>query len=106
MKKLERYLSILHQVADETEINAEQIVSACKREDVADARALLINLLYEEGILPYPDKRIVGHMSTLCQHLYISVQGQSGFQEDAGNILRECEGGNCEFLKRILLNYQ
>lgn len=71
MKKLERYLSILHQVADETEINAEQIVSACKREDVADARALLINLLYEEGFYPIQISGLSG-ICPRCVNTYIS----------------------------------
>ncbi len=50
MKKRDLFESILSLVEEETELSRTIILSASRQEEVVDARALLINLLSEQGL--------------------------------------------------------
>ena len=52
MYKMKIYMDTLSAVAEETEVDAAKIISGCKEEDVIDARAILIQLLFEQGLYP------------------------------------------------------
>ena len=62
MGKRELFEKILTLVEEETEISRELILSGSKREEVVDARALLISLLHEQGLYPAQ----IGAMTGIC----------------------------------------
>lgn len=62
MGKQETFSRVLSLIEEETEITREYILSGNKREDVVDARALLIQTLYEIGL--YPSQ--IGVLTGIC----------------------------------------
>lgn len=52
MGKQEIFNSVLSFIEEETEVSRDMILSANKREEVVDARALLIYVLYDIGFYP------------------------------------------------------
>ena len=62
MGKKEIFSRVLDLVEDETEVSKELILSGNKKEEVVDARALLIYTLHELGF--YPSQ--IGVMSGIC----------------------------------------
>lgn len=62
MGKQEKFNMVLSLVEEETEIDRTLILSGNKREEVVDARALLLYLLYDMGF--YPSQIAV--MSGIC----------------------------------------
>lgn len=63
MYKMQVYLDTLSAVAEETEVEMGKIISGCKEEEVIDARAILIRLLFEQGLYPIQISRFTG----ICQ---------------------------------------
>ena len=47
MYKVQIFQDVLKAVAEETELDPEKIISACKQEEVVDARALLVSIMNE-----------------------------------------------------------
>lgn len=62
MKKIEIFNRVLSLIEDETEVDRNLILSGNKREEVVDARALLIYILHEQGM--YPTK--IAELSGIC----------------------------------------
>lgn len=62
MGKQETFSRVLSLVEEETEVAREQILSGNKREEVVDARALLIQAMYEVGF--YPSQ--IGALTGIC----------------------------------------
>lgn len=62
MKKLELFNRVLSLIEEETEVNRNLILSGNKREEVVDARSLLIFVLHEQGM--YPQK--IAELSGIC----------------------------------------
>lgn len=62
MKKLELFNRALSLIEEETEVSRDLILSANKKEEVVDARSLLVYTLYEQGI--YPQK--IAELSGIC----------------------------------------
>ena len=60
MYKMQIFQEVISEVIDATEIEKEQILSPCKREEVVDARAVLIKLLSEKGLYPMHISRLTG----------------------------------------------
>lgn len=60
MYKMQIFQEVISEVIDATEIEKEQILSPCKREEVVDARAVLIKLLSEKGLYPMQISRLTG----------------------------------------------
>lgn len=54
------FQEVLSAVTGITEIEQDAILSPTKREDVVDARALLIYTLYEKGLYPCQISRLTG----------------------------------------------
>ena len=63
MYKMRVYLDTLSAVAEETEVEMGKIISGCKEEEVIDARAILIRLLFDQGLYPIQISRFTG----ICQ---------------------------------------
>lgn len=63
MYKMQIYLDTLSAVAEETELEIVKIISGCKEEEVIDARAILIRLLFEQGLYPIQ----ISKFSGICQ---------------------------------------
>ena len=63
MYKFQVYLETLQAVAEETEVEMEKILSGCKEEEVIDARAILIQLLADQGFYPIQISKLAG----ICQ---------------------------------------
>ena len=62
MYKLEIFKNTLSAIAEETEIKKEQILSNAKQEEVVDARYLLVEIMYEQGL--YPTQ--ISHLTGVC----------------------------------------
>lgn len=63
MYKMQIYLDTLSAVAEETELEIVKIISGCKEEEAIDARAILIRLLFEQGLYPIQ----ISKFSGICQ---------------------------------------
>ena len=63
MYKMQIYLDTLSAVAEEAEVEMDKILSGCKEEEVIDARSLLIQLLYDQGLYPIQ----IGRFTGICQ---------------------------------------
>lgn len=63
MYKMQIYQDVIEAVTTETEISREKILSGCKEEEVIDARALVVQLMYEKGLYPIQISRLTG----ICQ---------------------------------------
>lgn len=63
MYKMQIYLDTLSAVAEETELEIAKIISGCKEEEAIDARAILIKLLFEQGLYPIQ----ISKFSGICQ---------------------------------------
>lgn len=60
MYKAQIFQEAISAVVEETEIDREQILSGCKREEVVDARALLVKVMNEKGLYPIQICRLTG----------------------------------------------
>ena len=54
------FQEVISEVIDATEIEKEQILSPCKREEVVDARSILIKVMEEQGLYPIQISRLSG----------------------------------------------
>lgn len=71
MKKSELFALILSIVSDVTEISENDILSKSFKEDIVEARMLLIHFCYKEGLLPAKIAELSG-FSHRCINKYIS----------------------------------
>lgn len=60
MYKVQIFQDVLKAVAEETELEPEKIISACKQEEVVDARALLVSIMNEYGLYPVQIGKLTG----------------------------------------------
>ena len=60
MYKMQIFHEVLSAVVEATEVEAEQILSGCKQEEVVDARSMLIKLMSEKGLYPVQISKVTG----------------------------------------------
>lgn len=60
MYKMQIFQETLSAVVDITDVEQEYILSGCKQEEVVDARALLIRLMYDQGLYPVQISKVTG----------------------------------------------
>ena len=63
MYKAKIFQETIEAVADETEVEREQILSNNKDEEIVDARSILVRIMNERGLYPIQISRISG----ICQ---------------------------------------
>jgi hypothetical protein len=60
MYKMQIFQETLSAVVEAMEVEQDQILSACKQEEVVDARSLLIKLMSDKGLYPVQISNITG----------------------------------------------
>lgn len=60
MYKMQIFQDTLSAVVEAMEVEQNQILSGCKREEVVDARSLLIKLMSDKGLYPVQISKITG----------------------------------------------
>lgn len=60
MYKMQIFQDTLSAVVEAMEVEQDQILSGCKREEVVDARSLLIKLMSDKGLYPVQISKITG----------------------------------------------
>ncbi len=60
MSKREVFTRVLDIVSEVTDTPSEEILSKSRKEDIIDARYLLVYLLYENGVYPYHIANYIG----------------------------------------------
>lgn len=84
MKKRELFDKILAIVEEETEISREEILSKSKKEEVVDARALLVFVLHSLGFYPIQ----ISLLSGICQRCINPYIANFKDRKDDRRILR------------------
>ena len=74
MYKMQIFQDSLKAVAEETEIDPELIISACKQEEVVDARALLVKIMRDFGLYPTQIGKLTGMDSRRVTYFLIGFK--------------------------------
>lgn len=84
MKKLELFNRVLALIEEETEIDRSLILSGNKKEEVVDARSLLVFVLHEQGMYPQKIAELSGICSRCIQPFILKFRDRMGSRKILG----------------------
>lgn len=88
MKKSEVFSQVLSEVAIATEIDPAEIVSRCRREEVVEARMMLVYCCTEKGMRPVQIATLMGQTS---HNIYRSLRSAADRYKYSSSFRYDCD---------------